>query len=56
MPIDEDGAAIDAIACNVRNIVSAVDPNATAQSPDHIEQDVLIDVFGFVAYLLVKLH
>jgi hypothetical protein len=38
------------------DIVSAVDPYATAQSLDNIEQDFLIDVFGFVAYLLVKLH
>jgi hypothetical protein len=46
MPVDEDRMAVDTVARNIGDVVRATDDSyAPAQRLNHIEQDVIVDVF-----------
>ena len=50
VPVNKNGFAIDAITCDVRDIIIMADrPHSPAEGFDHVKKHRIVDVFGFVA-------
>src|ERR1700736_3354131 len=57
MAIDEHGAAVLAVAGNVRNVIGAVHhADASADRFYDVQQNLIVDIFRFVLYLAIELH